>query len=222
MMNLGIRQLAIAVGIAAIVLASLFSADSGLTWTLFAAFYLSLLSRWRQYTLPWCPAVVALTVVAFAAKGEESAVLCGASIVGSIVCGASIPLANKGPRRRARLFAALSFASLACIVSVGLTFWPLHLAFRASRPAFEDYAKRLQAGYTPAKPERVGLFVIRKAEFRDGRPCLWIDPHPYGYGGFVRNPFGGVNWAAGLLPNIAFNLRSDIPLDADWAYIKED
>src|SRR4051794_23435506 len=108
-MRLTIRQLAIAVGIAALVFSSLFSADSGLTWILFAAFYLSLISRWRRFTLPWCPAVVALTVVAFTAKGGEVAVLVVASVIGFIACGASIPFANSVRQvRHHRFVAALS------------------------------------------------------------------------------------------------------------------
>ncbi len=47
------------------------------------------------------------------------------------------------------------------------------------------------------RTERVGLFTIVDAELRDGRPCLWTNTDPAGFLGFVRNPYAGVNPAAG-------------------------
>ena len=222
-MRISVGQLAIGVGIAAIVLASVFAADSGLVWMLFAAYFLTFFSQARRYTLPWCPAVLALLVVAGSAFGMEEVASWLWSILMFIVCAMTavvLILAKHGPQRKRT--ALISALSLLCIASVPVTHWPFRLAFVASRPSFEAVAKRLHAGRRVDVPGRIGRFTIEMAEFKDGRACLWTSTRPNGFTGFVRNPYEGVNRASGRYSNTTFNLWSYIILDADWAYISED
>jgi hypothetical protein len=113
-------------------------------------------------------------------------------------------------------------ASIATMISVVATRWPLRLAFLASHGGFDAFAARLEAGYRMTQPERVGRFLIRKAEMREGRPCLWVDIDPAGYTGFVRNPRRGPDGKLLGPSNRQFNLWWDVPLDDDWAFISED
>lgn len=222
-MTLSVGQLAIGIGIVAIVLAALLAADVESIGLLFAAYFLTLLGRVRRYTLSWCPAVIALMVVSLSASGMEMVSSWLMSTVGFLACGFAgvmLTLLHQG-RARNRL-ALISALSLLCIVSVPVTHWPFRLAFAASRPAFEVVANRLHDGQAVPVPTRVGRFRIKGAELRDGRPCLWADTSPGGATGFVRNPLNGVNTTRGRHPNTMFNLWSAIVLGDDWAYISED
>jgi hypothetical protein len=93
---------------------------------------------------------------------------------------------------------------------VALTPWPFRFAFAASRDDFDRLARRIETGYRPAGSTKVGRFVVRRAELRDGRPRPWTDMDPKDRIGFVRNP------------NTPSNLWSHVRLDGGWAYIAED
>jgi hypothetical protein len=202
---------------------AIFAADTDSTWLLFGAFYLSLVSPARRWTLRWTPLVLTLSIVSFSASGAEEVSARLMAILGLVLGLCSIAtIPRRGDGGWDKRYAALAAASLMCMASVASTLWPLHLAFAASRPDFEDLGRRLQAGYRMTRAERVGRFTIARAELRDGRPCLWMNTDPAGYSGFVRNPYPGVNPAVGLLPNTAFNLWSVVRLDRDWALISED
>jgi len=218
-----VGRLLIAIGVVAIVCSSLFAADSVSTRVLFAAYVSTLLTRWRRLALRWCPGMIVLAVIAATAYEFEVISACIVALAGFLACAMAAPFAmRKRDGRYAKGDKIVVAVSLLCIVSVLFTLWPLKLAFAASRPAFEAFARRVEAGYRPNGPEKVGRYLIREVEIRDGRPCLWVDPNPGGPTGFVRNPFGGVNSAKGRYPNTAFNLWSYLRLDGDWAYISED
>src|SRR5262249_25572481 len=65
--KLSVGRLAIVVGVIAIAFGILIAPDSAGVWVILAAYYLSLFSGWRRWTLVWCPAALALTVAAFLA-----------------------------------------------------------------------------------------------------------------------------------------------------------
>jgi len=212
-----IWKLMVAVGLIAVFCGCVFAANTDATPWLFAGYLLTLLTRWRRYTLRWFPAVIALGVVAVTANDVEAISACIVAALGVLACAvAAIALGRK------RRNAIVALASLLCIASVFFTLWPLKLTFAASRPEFEAMARKLDAGHEMTVPRKLGRFIIVKAEMRNGRPCLWTDTDPSGFSGFVRNPYGGVNMAKGLYPNDAFNLWSCIKLDGDWAFIDED
>ncbi len=119
-------------------------------------------------------------------------------------------LAFKGKGRRGVLFFALA-AGLSA--SVGLTDWPLRLAFLASKSQLDRLADRLEQGNAVA-PTWVGTFCIRKAELREDMPCLWISLEPSGFTGLAR-PVDGI--ALGK-----YNDWSDARLSSKWHLIKED
>lgn len=75
---------------------------------------------------------------------------------------------------------------LAMIFGAIVNHWPLLWRFAISQQRLDQFADQLVDGRQLSTPRAVGLFVIRKAEMRDGLPCLWTDPDPSGYSGFVR------------------------------------
>lgn len=77
-------------------------------------------------------------------------------------------------------------ACIAVMVGAVVNHWPLRLRFAVSRPQLDQFADQLAAGERLSTPRAVGLFMIRKAEMRRGLPCLWTNPAPSGYTGFVR------------------------------------
>jgi hypothetical protein len=225
--KLTVGHLVLCVGASAMACGALFAAHSDWIWALFAAYPLWLLTRWGRPMARWCPVVFALAVVALAAGGARP----GADfiIVGfiSLFLLAISPLLalpkdshRKGGYHRLGLLVAA--ASLLTMFSVVATRWPLRLTFLASRSEFDAFAGRLEAGYRMTQPERVGRFLILKAEMRDGRPCLWVDIDPAGYDGFVRNPRRGPDGKLLGPSNLCFNLWSDVRLDDDWAFISEE
>ena len=109
------------------------------------------------------------------------------------------------------LFAGI--ASIAILLSVMTSNWPLHAAYVLSRPSFDRVAAEIRDGNSPGSPRRVGLFRIQKAEVsHNGVVCLWTDVDPSGYSGFVQH---GAN-------DLPFNLWSHTQLDDSWQFIKED
>jgi hypothetical protein len=110
--------------------------------------------------------------------------------------------------------AALGTATiLTIIVSVTLTQWPLRITYSLSRSAFDSVAQTILEGKELSMPQRVGLFVVRKAEVsHDGIVCLWTKPAPGGNTGFVQCKRS----------HVPFNLWSMVKLDDGWQFIAED
>lgn len=225
-----IGQLAIAVGVTAIALASILAADVEKTWMLFAGYFLTLASPLRRHTFRWCPLVIALAVVAvaasrtiaFSASRLEAVGLALAGAFGFVLCivaFSSVPPRTGGGYDRRYL--SLWVACLLGIASIPFTNWPLRLSFGAMKGEFEAIAAKASQGQPVAVPIKVGPCFIRRVEMRDGRPCLWTDTNSNGFTGFVRNPYGYAK-APGIPPNLAFNLWSGVTLDGDWAFISED
>ena len=199
--KLTVGHLVLWVGVAAMACGALFAAHSDWIWALFAAYPLWLFTPWGRPTARWCPVVFALAVVALAAGGRAgSPGRASTESWGSLSFRLPGDLALTAPGRRGAREAdgtpidRLCSSRVACLLtmfSVVATEWPLHLTFLASRSEFDAFATRLEAGYRMTEPERVGRFLILKAEMREGRPCLWLDIDPAGYDGFVRNPRRG-------------------------------
>jgi hypothetical protein len=225
--RLSVGQLGIVGGVAAMTCGALFAAHSDWTWLLFAAYPLLLLTRQGRPMARWCPIVIALAVVALSAGGARDFVDFMVVGVASFFILLISPLLawqrnwrRDGRVHRPALFVAA--ASVALMVSVVATKWPLRLAFLASHRDFEAFAARLEAGYIMSRPQRVGRFLILKAELNEGRPCLWVDTNPSGFDGFVRNPPRGPDSFLQGSRNTCFNLSSSVHLDDDWAFISED
>jgi hypothetical protein len=114
-------------------------------------------------------------------------------------------------RSLARVFVGIT--SIAVLLSLMTTNWPLYSAYRWSRPSFDRLATQVHAGIPAETPERVGLFRIERAEVnRNGVVCLWTNDDPSGPTGFVQH---GPD-------NLPFNLWSHMPLDESWQFIKLD
>jgi hypothetical protein len=101
------------------------------------------------------------------------------------------------------------------------TYWPLHLAFLASRPALEQLADRVAAGRVTGLPRRAGVFWV--AGFRidnaTGNVGLITDPNPTGPNGFVRvRP--GASAEDPLRTIVGSNLNVD--LGGGWSYRDAD
>ena len=225
--KLTVRHLVLWVGASAMACGALFAAHSDWIWAVFAAYPLWLLTRWGRPTARWCPVVLALAVVALSAGGTRPPTDAFLAGIASLFILAISPLLawHKDWRRDGRSHRPALLVAAACVVtmfSVVATEWPLHLTFLASRGEFDAFATRLEAGYRMTEPERVGRFLILKAEMREGRPCLWLDIDPAGYDGFVRNPRRGPDGKRLGPSNLQFNLWWDVPLDDDWAFISED
>ncbi len=221
--HLSVAQLGVVVGLAAMVCGALFAADSDWTWLFFAAYPLVLLTRRGRPLARWCPVVLALAIVALSAGGIRPVVdIFCAGIASLFILVISPALAWRKSGGTHRLALIIATACIALMITVVATRWPLRLAFLASRSDFCAFAARLEAGYTLTRPERVGRFLIQKAELRNGRPCLWLDIDPAGFDGFVRNAPRAADRSLQGPPNTLFNLWSAVRLDDDWAFISED
>ena len=109
------------------------------------------------------------------------------------------------------LFAVIT--TIAILLSVATSDWPLHAAYALSRPSFDHVADHVRAGTPPTTPCLIGLFRIRKAEVSEnGIVCLWTDDE-------ARGPTGFVQCGPDDLP---FNLWSHARLDDSWQFISED
>ena len=109
------------------------------------------------------------------------------------------------------LFAGIT--SIAILLSVMTSNWPLHAAYALSRPEFDRVAEEMRNGQSLEVPRLVGFFRIQKAELdRNGVVCLWTDVASSGSSGFVQH-------GASDLP---FNLWSHTRLDDSWQFIAED
>lgn len=129
-------------------------------------------------------------------------------IVGSIITGYRRP----GQRRLLPVLAA-SVISLALLISVATTHWPLRATYAWSRNSFDTIAERVRNGEQIKKPMRVGLLTIQRAQLSEhGIVCLWLRPCLGGSTGFVqcRRDY------------VPFNLWSIIRLDDHWQFISED
>ena len=108
---------------------------------------------------------------------------------------------------------AFGILTIAVLGSIAFFNWPLHLAYIASRPSFEDFAQRLRDGEQIRVPAQIGMFRVVNAEVNHNNVvCFWTDDDPSGGTGFV-------NFGPDHLP---FNLWSHTHLDDSWQFITED
>jgi hypothetical protein len=106
-----------------------------------------------------------------------------------------------------QLFAGIT--TIAILLSVATSNWPLRAAYTLSRPSFDNAAAQVRAGDPPSTPCWIGLFRIQKAEVGNkGILCLW-----------TNNGTGFVQTGPNDLP---FNLWSHATLDNSWQFISED
>jgi hypothetical protein len=162
--------------------------------------------------------LVALVVVGISVTGLEpfsAALLAVLALFATVAIAPIVIIHDSTDRARVSVAHLVFLVALGgLIVSVPWTQWPLRVAFAISRPALADLAQQLAAGEYPGFPCRAGAFLILRGETDQGRPCLWTDTNPSGRTGFVKR--------TATVPNNAFNLWSDVELDADWRLISED
>ena len=186
--RLTVGQLVLWVGASALACGALFRADSDWIWMVFAAYPLLLLTRRGRPMTRWCPVVFALAVVALSTGGVRNvgvAFVAGIAIL--FVLAVSPLLIRHRDWRLHRSGLVALVASLIAMAAAAPTAWPVRLVFLASHRDLDDFAKDIEAGYRMTKPERVGGFLIQKAEMRAGRPCLWVATDPDAADdGFVR------------------------------------
>ncbi|WP_145286310.1 hypothetical protein [Pirellulimonas nuda] len=114
-------------------------------------------------------------------------------------------------RSRRHWFAGVT--TIAVLLSVATSNWPLRAAYALSRSSFDRVASEVRAGELPKTPCSIGFFRIRKAEVHhNGIVCLWTNDDPSGPTGFVET---GTD-------DLPFNLWSHVSLDNSWQFISED
>jgi hypothetical protein len=152
-------------------------------------------------------------------------VACGVVVfplVGGLgIAWASLATQDGGTQRRspARAWCAVVALTLMPAATI-LTYWPLRLAFFATKPTLERLADEVATGRALLVPRKVGLFRIRGSIVDStGNVGLLIDPNPNGPTGLIRmrqrgdgprpsSPFGGDNLT--------------VELGGRWWYCQED
>lgn len=105
-----------------------------------------------------------------------------------------------------------STISLAIIVSVFFTSWPMRASFVASREALDVLAQGLRDQQRITIPARAGTLVVERAELRGGTVCLWTQLNKSGPTGFVQSPS----------PDLPVPAWSRIDLGGGWYFVTED
>lgn len=137
----------------------------------------------------------------------EPIILAMACIVLSLAILATLPFV----RSLRLLFAGIT--TLAVLLSVMTSNWPIRAAFALTRKSFDQMAAQVLAGTPPQTPCRIGLFRIEKAEiYHNGVARLWTDDDSGGSTGFVK--YGN--------DDLPFNLWSHLRPDDSWHLIRED
>ena len=173
-------------------------------------------ARFIDIALASAASLLAALAVWLSATGTEQASLLIVSVaLGFIVIVIGFAwFAWRNFEKRSIFPAALGTTMILMIIaSVAVTQWPLRITYSLSRSAFDSAARTIREGKELSVPQRVGLFVIRKAEVsHDGIVCLWTKPAPGGNTGFVQcKP-----------SHVPFNLWSIAKLDNEWQFIAED
>lgn len=99
--------------------------------------------------------------------------------------------------------------SIAMLVSIGLTNWPLRLSFAYIRPRLEAYIWCLKVGDAVPSSIHTGIFDIIRVEQRDGGYLFWLSDTADGGAVFVK----GASLSARL------NEWSSVHLADNWWYV---
>ncbi len=168
-------------------------------------------TRFQPYLLVVWAAVL---ILASASAVESTLVLLGAVIGTPVILLLSFLWPRKWLFRNWRLRKRYAVPiSLAFIVSVFTTHWPLKAHYHLVKSRLNRIADRVEAKAPVSLPCQIGLFRIKKAEvYWNGITCLWTGDNPAGYAGFVRTS----------PDKVRFNLWSMVKLDKDWQFIAED
>jgi hypothetical protein len=123
------------------------------------------------------------------------------------------------PRTRDGAGLAVVFMVISPIVTLW-SFWPLHLAFMAARPAMASLADQVAAGETVEFLCRVGLFTVTAVTVDpvSGDARLMLDPDPNSSARFVRTRRGSALSAS--RPIAGSDLDAD--LGGGWSYRSDD
>ena len=152
------------------------------------------------------PAVVTLAIIASVLPADPFFLGFGCAFLAAIVF-----LLIAIARGRAQVIVGTTAVVL--LGTIAFFNWPLHVAYIASRPSFDDFAKRLRDGEKIQTPARIGMFRVVKAELNGNDVvCFWTDDDSAGGTAFVN--FGS--------DNLPFNLWSHTRLDDSWQFIIED
>jgi hypothetical protein len=123
------------------------------------------------------------------------------------------------PRTRDGAGMAVFFLAVLPIVTLW-SFWPLHLAFMASRPTMDRLADEVAAGKPVFFPRRAGVFVVFDGNVNPvtGDVGLMIDSNPNRPSGFVRT--SPVSASGPGSPIVGSNLN--VELGGGWSYREDD
>jgi amino acid transporter len=160
--------------------------------------------------------LTALAVAFHSARGDGTVIVGLTTVVYTVAAafiGVMLLHYRRSKRRPVWLAIVCPALSIAVMLSVAFTQWPLRASYAVSRDGLNRLAARIDAGQQVATPKRVGLFVIRAADVsRDGIVELWTDDSAIGRRGFVH-----------CRPDRApGNLWSMIQLDDSWLFVEED
>ena len=105
--------------------------------------------------------------------------------------------------------------SLALIVSVAATEWPLRLSYAYAKPGLNALASKVEKNQKIDLPVQLGLIRIVKVDISPSEVvCLWTDLNPGGRTGFVKTRSEYVE--------SQFNIWWTRSMDNDWQFISED
>ena len=114
-------------------------------------------------------------------------------------------------RFRTRL---IGLASVALLLSVAFTDWPLRVSFAFHRPALEVHARKFLAGETVTTPTTFGLFTVIEVTYHQGNVGYQLTG---GAGGgtflVLKDPSNEFVW---------INTNWEWALGADWFHVYQD
>jgi hypothetical protein len=167
----------------------------------------------------WCVTLPALSVVGFNAMGD--CLLALPFVAGFwlfvVVMAAIYWLLVAPPFSTAAggwVRATIVGLSMAIILSVPLTLWPLRVTFLLSRPALDRLADRVERREKIAFPVRAGVLTIQQASMDElggyggprSSPRLWLQDSPFDdSGSLVRGPYQNGRNADYILSGISDN-----------------
>jgi hypothetical protein len=108
----------------------------------------------------------------------------------------------------------IGLASVALLLSVAFTDWPLRVSFAFHRPALEVHARKFLAGETVTTPTTFGLFTVMEVKYHQGNVGYQLTGD--GGGGtflVLKDPSNEFVW---------INTNWEWSLGGDWFHVSQD
>ena len=108
----------------------------------------------------------------------------------------------------------IGLASVALLLSVAFTDWPLRVSFAFHRPALEVHAETFLAGEPVTTPTRFGLFTVMEVKYHQGNVGYQLTGG--GWGGtflVLKDPSNDFVW---------INTNWEWALGGDWFHVSQN